>query len=141
MNRHKYDTRYKKHCILCGKLLLRYEKWYDGHRNEPGDLAERHSCVRTSDGYRCVSCEELNNDKARILTREICKICYHVNPIGFSVPQEVWSAVNPFGENDSVICLPCFVRIADEKMIQWDKDIQFFPVSLKTHLEECKHGE
>jgi len=76
-----------------------------------------------------------------IPTREICKICYHVNPIGFKVPQKIWSAVNPLQENDCTICLSCFTRLADEKMIKWDKDIKLFPVSLKTHLEGCKYGD
>jgi len=57
MQRHKDDTRYKKHCVLCGKLLLRYENYWDGHRNERGDLVERHNNNRTPNGYQCVSCD------------------------------------------------------------------------------------
>lgn len=64
------------------------------------------------------------------LTREICKLCYHENPIGFNVPDEIWNVVAPIGIN--ILCIDCFTTIADIKGIQWDKDIQLFPVSLIT---------
>jgi len=67
-------------------------------------------------------------------TREICKVCWHVNAIGFSVPGEVWRAAVPKELQSRVVCLSCFTRMADEKLIPWDKHIQFFPVSLATHL-------
>jgi len=69
-----------------------------------------------------------------IASREICKICYHVNAVGFSVPDEVWAAVVPSHLRDRVICLSCFTRLADEKMVEWDRAIEFWPVSLVTHL-------
>lgn len=68
-------------------------------------------------------------------SREICKLCWNENPIGFSVPDEVWEAVVPEHVRDRVVCLSCFTRIADAKRILWDRDIEFFPVSLLTHLE------
>ena len=68
------------------------------------------------------------------VSREICRICHHVNAVGFSVPDHVWQSVAPTPIRDSVICLSCFTRLADEKLIQWDKDIQFYPVSLVTHI-------
>lgn len=67
------------------------------------------------------------------VTREICKLCYHVNTVGFSVPNDVWRAV----AEDSVslvMCLGCFTRLADEKGVEWDKQIEFYPVSRITHL-------
>ena len=66
-------------------------------------------------------------------TREICKICYEPVRVGFNVPDEIWDEVVPKGKN--ILCLQCFTKIADEKMIEWDKDIQFFPVSFINHLE------
>jgi hypothetical protein len=66
--------------------------------------------------------------------REICKLCYHVNAIGFRVPDNVWVAVVPYYVRDSVVCLACFTRLGDEKNVPWDREIEFFPVSRMTHL-------
>ncbi len=68
------------------------------------------------------------------VSREICKICYHVNRIGFHVPGAVWSRVVPPHLVDHVVCLDCFTSLADEKLIPWDSDISFYPVSLAAHL-------
>ncbi len=70
-----------------------------------------------------------------ILPREICKICYHANGVGFSVPDEVWDLAVPKQLRGGVLCLSCFVRLADERLIHWDEHIEFFPVSLRTHLQ------
>ena len=69
------------------------------------------------------------------VSREICRWCYHVNAVGFSVPDEVWAAVIPEGAQNSVVCLSCFTRLGDEKQIDWAQDIEFWPVSLVMHLE------
>lgn len=66
------------------------------------------------------------------MTREICKLCYHVNAVGFSVPDEVWEMVVPPHARNDVVCLSCFTRLADEKRIEWDAEIEFFPVSIIT---------
>ncbi len=66
--------------------------------------------------------------------RETCKICYHANAVGFTVPDEVWRAVVPEAHRESVVCLPCFTRLADERGIEWDRYIEFYPVSLISHL-------
>jgi len=68
-------------------------------------------------------------------SRETCKACYHVNPIGFHVPDDVWLAVVPECLQGRVVCVQCFARLADEKLIPWDRDIEFFPVSMATHAE------
>lgn len=65
-----------------------------------------------------------------MLTREICKICYRVNRIGFKVSDRVWLDVVPANVRNKVVCLDCFSRIGDSKMVAWDQDIEFFPVSL-----------
>lgn len=69
------------------------------------------------------------------LSREICKLCFHVNAVGFSVSDEVWKAVVPERVVSSVVCLSCFTRLADEKLIAWDRGIELFPVSMATHLD------
>lgn len=67
-------------------------------------------------------------------TREICKACWKINRVGFSVPDEIWDAVVPTRLRDSVLCLDCFTRFADEQLISWDTQIKFYPISAKTHL-------
>ena len=69
------------------------------------------------------------------MSREICKLCHRVNPVGFAVSDQTWKVVVPEHVVDKVVCLSCFVRLADEKMIFWDLDIEFFPVSLMSHYE------
>ena len=68
------------------------------------------------------------------LCREICRICYGVNAVGFRVPDATWRRVVPARLRGQVLCLRCFTRLADEKLIPWDEDILFYPVSLYTHL-------
>jgi hypothetical protein len=69
-----------------------------------------------------------------MVTREICKVCYHINTVGFSVPDEIWQVTVPEKLQNSVLCLACFIRFADEQLIEWDKDIKFYPVSFATYL-------
>ena len=71
-------------------------------------------------------------------TREICKACWEINRIGFSVPDEIWNAAVPVKLRDSILCLNCFTRFADEQLIPWDAQIKFFPVSAKTHFRQFK---
>ena len=69
------------------------------------------------------------------LSREICKICFHPNRVGFLVPDSVWKVVVPENLEESVVCLDCFTRLADEKRVYWDREIDFFPVSFLTHSD------
>ena len=68
------------------------------------------------------------------MSREICKICYHVNPVGYTVPDELWQTVIPHSMQRHVVCLTCFARLADEALIAWDDDIKLYPVSMASHL-------
>ncbi len=70
------------------------------------------------------------------MTREICKICYKVNPIGFQVPNIIWKQVVPTKFQQNVVCISCFIHLADEQLIPWDNDIQLFPVSFANHLKD-----
>lgn len=70
-----------------------------------------------------------------IIPRETCSICFHVNRVGFSVPDKTWERIVPFQFKNSTVCLLCFTRLGDEKLIQWDVGIRFFPVSMKTHVD------
>ena len=72
------------------------------------------------------------------LSREICKICFRANPVGFSVPDEIWKDAIPSRHWDDVVCISCFARLADEKLIPWDEQIELYPVSMRTHIEDIK---
>lgn len=61
--------------------------------------------------------------------REICKACWNVNPVGFSVPDVVWARTVPLELRDRVLCIMCFARFADEIGVNWSREIEFFPVS------------
>lgn len=73
-------------------------------------------------------------DGISIATRERCGVCHRVSAVGFHVPDAVWLKAVPDYFRDTVLCLGCFVSFADERMLIWDREIQFFPMSLRTHL-------
>lgn len=73
------------------------------------------------------------NMKQNFTTREICKCCFRPVSVGFNVPDWVWHAVARGKFN--VLCLQCFTTLADEMLIEWDKDIEFYPVSYRTFLD------
>lgn len=70
-----------------------------------------------------------------IATRERCQVCHKVSPVGFFVPHETWRRAVPRNWQNSVLCLTCFISFADERLLRWDEEIEFYPVSLRTHLE------
>ncbi|HEX5704889.1 MAG TPA: hypothetical protein VFX97_16950 [Pyrinomonadaceae bacterium] len=61
--------------------------------------------------------------------REICSVCGEVSRVMFGVPNEVWELVVHHSQLRNIICLRCFTRLADERGVEWDKDITFQPVS------------
>ena len=70
-----------------------------------------------------------------IPTRERCQACHQISPVGFHVPDTMWRAVvHPHFQN-SILCLPCFISRADEKLIDWSAVITLYPVSLASHLQ------
>lgn len=72
----------------------------------------------------------------RIPHREICGLCHRVSPIGFHVPDEIWQEVVHHSRLQDIHCLTCFIERADEKLIDWDKHITFYPVSLRSQITE-----
>lgn len=64
-------------------------------------------------------------------TREICKACNRESAVGFHVPDEIWEAT-PRAVDLRVLCVGCFTHLADAAGLEWDRDIQFWPVSLVT---------
>lgn len=67
------------------------------------------------------------------LSREICALCSEVSRVGFWVPNQIWEAVALRGHMHDIVCLRCFTAIADEKGVEWDREITFFPVSFISH--------
>lgn len=68
-----------------------------------------------------------------MMSREICRACWRVNPIGFHVPDAVWFSCIPPELIGSTLCIMCFIRFADAAYVEWDFSIKFYPVSLVTH--------
>ena len=66
------------------------------------------------------------------LTREWCRMCQHPVTVGFRVPDGVWQEVMHPTLRRRTVCLACFTRLADEMGVEWDDDIEFYPVSLVT---------
>ena len=71
-------------------------------------------------------------------SREICKLCFRANPVGFTVSDEIWKAVIPLEHQSKVVCISCFARLADEKLIHWECQIRLYPISMYTHLNNVK---
>ena len=65
--------------------------------------------------------------------REICSLCHRVVAVGFHVPDDIWKVVVHQSRLHDIHCLACFIERADEKLIQWDMGISFYPVSFWTH--------
>lgn len=74
-------------------------------------------------------------------SREICKFCGRTSPVGFYVPDDVWVAVVPRCFRNSELCLSCFTGWGDEKLIRWDTQIEFAPVSLVTSRTDFEPRE
>lgn len=72
--------------------------------------------------------------------REICGLCHRVVAVGFWVPDDIWSAVVHHSYLTSIHCLNCFIERADEKLIDWSKDIKFYAISLRSEIENI-HNE
>jgi hypothetical protein len=78
------------------------------------------------------------------VTREICSGCGRISRVGFSVPDDVWKTLVGWQEelldHGVVLCLACFTERADDAGIEWDREIQFWPVSLVTHRRHVEDG-
>ena len=77
----------------------------------------------------------------RKVHREICSLCHEVSRVGFHVPDEVWKLSVHVSQQNNLICLRCFTRLADERGVRWDDDIKFYPVSQFAKLVEEAAGE
>lgn len=68
--------------------------------------------------------------RPRLRRREVCKRCWRENPVGFSVPNDVWRAAVPARHTNNVLCLLCFDRYATRRGVDWGLrgGVEFFPV-------------
>lgn len=66
--------------------------------------------------------------------RNICYLCHEVIRVSFHVPDIIWKLVLHKSQKNYKVCERCFTRIADEKGIQWDNEIEFHSVSWITHI-------
>jgi hypothetical protein len=69
-----------------------------------------------------------------MMSREVCKRCGKESGVGFSVPDFVWGLVSRNRWN--ILCIGCFSELADALRIEWDMDIEFYPVSLVTAIKQ-----
>lgn len=65
--------------------------------------------------------------------REICSLCHEVSRVMFEVPNEIWKLAVHISQVNTILCLRCFTRLADERGVKWDENIRFYPVSWITH--------
>lgn len=84
------------------------------------------------------SFSEDEENKTQYPHREICGLCNRVSPVGFWVPNDVWESVVHTSRMQDIHCLSCFIERADEKLIDWSDEIKFYPVSLRSHINNCK---
>lgn len=70
--------------------------------------------------------------------RQYCAICGNLYAVDYHISnQEIWDeAIHPHYRG-STVCLECFIRRADEKMLPWDHWITFYPRSSRS-LEIAK---
>lgn len=54
-------------------------------------------------------------------------------PVGFHASSEAWTAVAGNHWEHSILCIMCFAALGDEKHIEWEEGITFYPVSYATH--------
>ena len=87
-------------------------------------------------GWRAVGGDNGRDEekKMRSAHREICSLCHEISRVGFWVPNEIWKASVHQSQQNDILCLRCFCRLADERGIEWDKNIKFYPVSWINHI-------
>lgn len=69
-------------------------------------------------------------------SRETCRCCWQPSPVSFFVSDEVWVAAVQPEFRHTVLCIGCFARFADERLVEWDREIEFFPVSAASMQNE-----
>lgn len=76
--------------------------------------------------------------KKRKSHRQFCSVCGRVYRVDYSVPDDVWELSTHISQRNSLICLSCFAEMADERQVEWCKDIKFYPTSLIKYNKQIK---
>jgi hypothetical protein len=75
------------------------------------------------------------SSEVSIPIRQWCAMCGQIHKVDFHVPDQIWKeAIHPNFQN-SVVCLNCFMSRADEKFLEWDKEIVLRPCSFYTQRQ------
>lgn len=70
------------------------------------------------------------SDEIRKPHRQFCSLCGDVCRVDFHVSDEIWRLAVHHSQLNEILCLNCFTRMADERFVDWGKDIKFHPYSL-----------
>lgn len=65
-----------------------------------------------------------------VSTRPRCHACQSIIVVDIGVSNEMWKAVVHPSLRNTYMCINCFASRADEKMIDWAKEIELRPLSL-----------
>lgn len=68
----------------------------------------------------------------KIPCRNLCQICGNLCYVDFWVPNEIWYEAVRNCYVGGPVCLHCFCVRADDKNLEWDKEIKFYPTSAVT---------
>jgi len=63
------------------------------------------------------------------ISREICDSCHEIIRVSFWVDNNIWKQATPYKWENKHLCINCFTRFADERLLDWDKTIRFYPIS------------
>lgn len=66
--------------------------------------------------------------------RQICALCHRQVTIDFWVPDKIWFSVVHNHYKNSIHCLNCFIIRADESLIEWDREIKLWPISMARQM-------
>ena len=78
---------------------------------------------------------DIYNTVAPIPTRQLCKRCMKYSGLAFHTPDETWMAVTD--NRYQHLCLPCFVDMANERMIDWEPELLIYGESM-AHLRRTQ---
>lgn len=80
-------------------------------------------------------CSRCLGPEQKIPCRQKCAACSQVLTIDYHVSDGIWyEAVKPF-YNNSIICINCFARWADEKLLPWCQEITLRPCSMRIQID------
>lgn len=68
--------------------------------------------------------------------RQICSLCHEVSRVDFWVPDNIWQLGLHESQWNSIVCLQCFTRLADERDVEWNRVIRFYPASRVSHRSQ-----